>query len=198
VTTAPASESRPNTSVGTRIACHSSASATRFCDVKPAIVASRPNAAVPDTTPVAQASARDALTPERAAKIIVNPANASGARERVKDAAAGSIPVAATYSAGSVTSSGTRLPNCHAVTPAGQSADQSAPAPKVKTKSSVSGARVAAMPTATAMAASTAERRATVRRCMRHRPYPAPGPGPGRRSGRSQHPAWSFPPVGER
>ena len=40
-----------------------------------------------------QASACEARTPERAAKIAVNAAKASGASERVKDAASGSIPV---------------------------------------------------------------------------------------------------------
>ena len=36
-----------------------------------------------------------ARAPERAAKTAVNPANASGASERVKDAASGSMPEAA-------------------------------------------------------------------------------------------------------
>jgi hypothetical protein len=83
------------TSVGTRIACHSSVSPTRFCAVKAATEASAPNTRVLEATPVSQASARDALTPERAAKIAVNAAKARGASERVNDAAAGSMPVAA-------------------------------------------------------------------------------------------------------
>ena len=49
----------------------------------------------PVITPVTQASACDARTPERAAKIAVNAGEREGASERTKDAAPGSIPATA-------------------------------------------------------------------------------------------------------
>ena len=55
----------------------------------------RRSTGVPARTPVIQASARDARTPDRAAKIAVNPAKASGASDSVNDAADGSMPATA-------------------------------------------------------------------------------------------------------
>jgi hypothetical protein len=171
VTTAARTAGIVKSSTGTRIACQFSGRATGFWAVRAAPVVSTAKTIAALETPVTHASARDARTPERAAKITVNAANARGARERAKDAAVPSIPVAARYSGGRVTASGTRFPSCHRATPAGQIALQSAAPPKPNTHSSVRGARVAARPTATARMASTAASRATMMRFMRHRPY---------------------------
>ena len=77
------------------MACHVSARATSLAPVSAAPVVTSANTALDVSTPVSHASACEARAPERAAKMAVNPAKASGASERTNDAAPASIPVAA-------------------------------------------------------------------------------------------------------
>ena len=81
---------------GSRIACQSSAPGSEFAEVS-AMTATRAreDSRALSETPVTHASAREARTPERAAKIAVKDANARGASESTKDAAPGSMPAAA-------------------------------------------------------------------------------------------------------
>lgn len=62
---------------------------------------------VPPTTPISQAPERAARMPERAENSSVNTRNARGVSERVKFAASGAMPTAATTASGSATSMGT-------------------------------------------------------------------------------------------